>query len=236
METAHSIHHKDTGLSTEVPWEFRKRGQDWSFLGEEISCIPDPVYPYSQEIVRAIQSFLPTAVPIWILSAYLAPSGGIVVFGRHGLAERVGEPKKRYRELEAVLLPTDKHWSRPNKVICVLEDANTPDVIPGIGVKPYLPWGWHMVDQIRKQWRERQHEDYAHDDERWAERTALAAAESQAKKAERNTGIAQADADYIFDDHWKGRNLASEVRDLTSSEWNALGARSNPAVTVKGVA
>lgn len=225
VSASHTIHHKDTGLAQEIPWEFRKKGQDWTFLGEEISCIPDPVYPYNKAIVKEIQRFLPSAVPVWIHSAYLAPSGGTVIFGRHGLAECVREPKKRYRELESVLLPTDKNWPRPNKVICVLEEEAAEDLYPGVNVKPYLPWGWHMVEQIRAQWRDRQHEAYAHDDAMWAERTALDAAEKRAKNAKKATDKAQAEADYIYDDHWKHRNLASEVKELSHSDWERLGVK-----------
>lgn len=74
--------------SVSVP--LRSRAPGYRFLGIEVSCIPDSVYPWNPTVVKMIQGVAPDIVPIWTKWVFDEPvefeNPQRVVYGRHGLA------------------------------------------------------------------------------------------------------------------------------------------------------
>jgi hypothetical protein len=65
-------------------------------LSVEYSCIPDPLYPWDPAVLKAIWTFDPRVVPLWVRDVYLSPADTgepeVVVFGRHGIGITIDNP------------------------------------------------------------------------------------------------------------------------------------------------
>lgn len=65
-------------------------------LAVEYSCVPDPLYPWDPAVLRAIWTFDPRVVPLWVRDIYLSPADTgepeVVVFGRHGIGVTIDTP------------------------------------------------------------------------------------------------------------------------------------------------
>lgn len=217
----------------EMPWEFRKKGQDWVFLGETFWLDGDP--SVNPMVVRAIQAFEPNLIPIWIKSAYLSPAGAVEVFTRHALGRYDPLAPKKHAPLRDIVMPvTRPAWRIPGKphlIACIIEDRSLEDIAPGINVKPYMSLEWFHVTQLRKQFKEYRGADLAETDAR-----DMLYEKERAKQARLDK--VNDEAEYIFNDHWKGRSLGSEIKALTHAQWDSIGrtGKPNQATHVKGVA
>jgi len=78
--------------SVSVPFTGRPVGVRW--LGRTYSCVPDAVYPWDPDVVRAIWRFDPSARPIWVKDIFQVPledsdAHRVIVYGRHGIARKI---------------------------------------------------------------------------------------------------------------------------------------------------
>lgn len=126
-----------------LEWDDKERG--WSSIATLYSCIPDSIYPYDPQVLRAMQEIIPGVAPLWIRTVMLTPPEAngyreIEIFGRHGLGaydpscpeEARISASMPYRFPEGVSFP------RPNRVLWILQYKPEYDDLPG----KYFPFDW----------------------------------------------------------------------------------------------
>lgn len=127
----------------------------WRELGVSYSCIPDPVYPWSPEVLKAIWEFDPGVIPLWVRWAFLSPDGEVVVFGRHAIGRRVRDPHTAIwpMQVEMPSFPCNGvRFERPNLIEMILlgdPDPRAAD-LPGA----YQPFNWNLYKLLRKSYLE----------------------------------------------------------------------------------
>jgi hypothetical protein len=120
----------------------------WVFVGVEYTCIPDAVYPWSPEIVRAIWEFAPDARPLWSRWIYLAPEDRKPhVYGRHAIGRFEANPRNVTEPL-IVTMPSmpcqGLTFNAPNIIEHYLKGPSQ-DSRPG----PYVPFDHDVVQMLR---------------------------------------------------------------------------------------
>jgi len=135
-----------------APADSPSNARGWVCLGETYSCVESEMYPWDPEIVRAIRSFCPDYVPVWMRTAYLSPDKReVVVAGRHVIARSVRNlhtPPHYFR----VLLPCGYAGPRPNLLERVMENDDGRDGFAGT----YRPLDWRAVAELRAAYLENQ--------------------------------------------------------------------------------
>jgi len=227
-DRSYTYHHRAQvdPRSVEMAHEFKRPSQEWRLLGEEI-VMEDALYPPDWAIIKAIQQFESGLWPMVVKTAFSAPSGGEVMFHRHGLVRFVTDLRRKYAPIKMLLPTKPTPCGTPVGVPIfntIFRDEAAEEVAPGIPIKPYMGYSWDMVDIIKRQWWECERQLYADNDAKWAEMTASAERENRLSTQHGQAAKLDEEADYTFDEHWKRRNLKSEIRDISSAEWNALGA------------
>jgi len=118
----------------------------------QYSCVPDSVYPWDAEKVRAIREFLPDAVPMWVHWVFLEPNTrNPVVFGRHALGRAIREPGRDLATFRC-LMPTmpcqGLTFEKPNRIWFIHEGDRNQDYpdIPGT----FLPFNDSIVHRARE--------------------------------------------------------------------------------------
>jgi hypothetical protein len=113
----------------------------------QYSCIPDAAYPWDPDAVRAIQRFMPDAVPMWVQWIFMVPnSRELVVFGRHALGRSIKEPGRDLLPFRCAM-PTmpckGLTFERPNRIWFIHEGDRNRDYpdIPGT----FLPFNDGLV-------------------------------------------------------------------------------------------
>lgn len=205
----------------EYSFDFRKRGQDWEYLGEWISAVEPEGYGWDPAIIKAIRKFDPYFVPIWVKTAYRSPAGTIHTFGRHGFARSVPVTEAKHREVRCWVPAYGINAGRkPNVFVGVHEDRSNPPV-PELGVGGFLPFNWDTYEMLRVAWQTQRSADEA-------EKDALA---MQAAEEARTTKIkksVQDEADYRFQQEMP--TIKKCVDNLTNAEFDQVTR------TVKGAA
>jgi len=135
----------------QVPMQERPRG--WIFVGSFISAVPDVMYPWDRDVVRALRQMDRGIVPVFCKMVYLPPYSHAqrdeVVFPRHGLALYRPVPAHE-AEPFPIEMPTQlgsrDRFPRPNMyLVTLLEEPTIPGTeLPG----GYIPMGWETVNWV----------------------------------------------------------------------------------------
>jgi hypothetical protein len=116
------------------------------------TCIPDAMYPWDPERMKAIREFLPDAVPMWVQWVFLRPnSKEKVVFGRHALGRVIKEPGRELLPFRCSMpsMPCQGlTFERPNRIWFIHEGDRNRDYpdIPGT----FLPFDDTIVHRARE--------------------------------------------------------------------------------------
>jgi hypothetical protein len=167
------------------------------------------MYPREPEAVKAIRSFCPDYVPVWMRTAYLSPDRReVVVAGRHVIARAVPNLHTPPHQFH-VLLPCGYRGPRPNLLERVLEEDNGRDGFAGT----YRPLDGRAVYELRASYLENQTPKEA------ARAWVAAQAEARARaKAEMHNEIAyrtKHDEGFVL-------RMAERISDV---EWKTHGPR-----------
>lgn len=129
----------------------------WRDLGMEISCIPDAVYPWDREVLRAVREFDPGVVPIWVRWIFLSPQDTgepeVVVFGRHGIARRLPRDPKSPEPVPLQIMGFESGRPQPHPHLIEFiwmgaRDKRASD-LPGA----YKPFDWEMYHWMRNNYQ-----------------------------------------------------------------------------------
>ena len=122
----------------------------WRELDMEFSCC-EGEYPRDPAVTRAIRTFDPDMIPLWVRWVFLSPqeTGApyVEVFGRHAIGRWVKNPHYLHEPLRVL---TPFHWRgpTPNQVDLILEGVPDPRAadLPGA----FVPWDWRLYYFLRK--------------------------------------------------------------------------------------
>jgi hypothetical protein len=129
----------------------------WIDEGMEITCIPNAESPWDPDVLKAIWSFDPGVIPLWIRWKFKKFNGTnmeMKVFGRHGIGRYTGSPKTDLPRFacEMPSMPCQGvRFERPNLVELILMKANPVDDSPG----DFIPWNWDLFHFLRARYKER---------------------------------------------------------------------------------
>src|SRR5262245_10882368 len=146
----------------------------WRTLSVQVTAIPDPVYPADPAVIKAIHTFDPTVIPLWMRHVYQASTGEILVRGFHAFGVALWNPRLEPGAwTNRVLTPTT---GRPVHVTNIaLELKDEPVKRPkGIGralAARYLPFDWRWVNAMHscyQEWTAKQVTDYIVENDRAA--------------------------------------------------------------------
>lgn len=175
---------------TERPWLKRipeRYGQHkgYAAVATEISCIPDAVYPFDPDVLRAIHVFDPRVIPLWVRRVYRhSTTGGILVLGRHAIASHVWNPHASIdRNVYRALMPTYRASERPTQV-----DFHHLGPRAGQGLcGPYLPFDGYVSWILRRTY------------DTWTakERQAYIETHGEEARATKAKASAEAESEYI---------------------------------------
>lgn len=118
----------------------------------QYTCIPDAMYPWDPDRMKAIREFLPDAVPMWVHWIFLRPnSKEKVVFGRHALGRAIKEPGRELLPFRCSMpsMPCQGlTFERPNRIWFIHEGDRNRDYpdIPGT----FLPFDDTIVHRARE--------------------------------------------------------------------------------------
>lgn len=122
----------------------------WRDVGMEYSLIPDSSYPPDSQVTRAIHSFDPGVIHLWVRWIFMSPSNTgnpqIEVFGRHAVGRYVKNPHGQVEPFR-IDVPANYHGPVPNLIERILmgePDSRARD-LPGI----YVPWDWKLYYDLR---------------------------------------------------------------------------------------
>ena len=127
----------------------------WREIDVAYSCIPDPVYPWDPQVMRAILEFAPDAVPMWVHWVFLSPSETgnpeVVVFGRHALGRRIRNLTSELEPFRCAMptMPSQGlSFERPNRIWFIHEGSPNPKYpdLPGT----FLPFDGSILDRAKK--------------------------------------------------------------------------------------
>lgn len=203
-------------------FEFNRKGGEWRFVGEEISGVPDAMYPPDEKVVQAIKAFEPEFVPLWIRSAYESPAGSLHIFGRHAIAVSPRDPEMRHQVIRALMPTGQRSPSYPLVINDILQDRSV-EIVPSLKVYGYKPFDWGVYHAARASWNARKGTQNA---ERDAADYFRDFTDSRASALARS----EAEADYRFDhvtNH--GRTIKAEFDAMTASDWANLGQQKGNA-------
>lgn len=136
-----------------VNMHLKNRTPGWRFIKEEVSCIPDSLYPWDPKVVKAIREISPDLVPIWIRRVFHTPYTDsrqeTVVFGRHGIGQIV---RKSYHVPISVSMPSGSNLPKPNAVYWYPVGDNDPRArdLPGA----YIPFDWRFYKHVKANFRD----------------------------------------------------------------------------------
>lgn len=141
--------------------QFRSRSDVWQFAGEHISACGSETYPWNPEIVKAIRFIEPDFCPLWVITAYRSPAGGVEKFGRHAIGKDY-----KYYDPDEKIRPMNVHTAtygvnagrRPVLITDILQDKKV-SLIPDLKVYGFLPFDWTIVAKARRNHWERKHSD-----------------------------------------------------------------------------
>jgi hypothetical protein len=109
----------------------------------EISCIPDAAYPWNPMVMKAIWTFDPDAIPMWVRWPFLRCSTDSdqspVIFGRHAIGRYVKNPIHELTlfNVEMPSMPCQGiTFSRPNMIVLLWAGEEKGDDTPG-AYKPF---------------------------------------------------------------------------------------------------
>lgn len=148
-----SLSNIEKGTQVSVPMLSRAPG--WIFIKEEISCIPDSVYPWDKSVVREILRWSGgNIVPIWVKRVYRTPfnEAGVdhVVFGRHGLGQlgTLHSPLQNF----PCSMPVGARFKRPTHIYWVPWGEADPRArdLPGA----YIPFDSRFLKYVKDNYRE----------------------------------------------------------------------------------
>ncbi len=201
-------------------FSFKKKGDDWQFIDEAYSLTPYPGFEIDARLVRRVQAIDDELVPVWIRLVFLSPTGGTEVFTRLGLGRVFRRPDyiNHDEELKDLLLPTHQlpWWvEKPHIMAAIFRDPSDPDVVPGIPVKPFVPFTTNVVTEIAAQYQETlRAAAHAEDAERETEQWKRESADRDRVRIERF----EAEADYNWDHDNRHKNWHAELRDMPGRE------------------
>ncbi len=135
----------------DIPIHTRTPG--WIFIKEELSCIPDPLYPWNPKIVKAIREIDSNLVPLWSKRIFRTPYSDSrnehIVFGRHGLGMRT---KSSFVIPFDCPIPSGYQFPKPNNIYRIFEgeDSKVARDLPG----EYIPFDWRIYKYVKNNYRE----------------------------------------------------------------------------------
>jgi hypothetical protein len=144
-------------LLSEMRYETPARAPGWIFKGVSISCVPDAVYPWDPDVVRALREVDDAIVPVFVKYVFDPPydqaERQTVVLGRHGLAlyrhhlRYVAEPFPLEMPSFVGLGFRGLRFERPNRyLVTLMEEINQPGTeLPGA----YVPLNWSAVSWVQ---------------------------------------------------------------------------------------
>jgi hypothetical protein len=130
----------------------------WRDLGMTFSCVPHPKYPWTAPVLKAIWSFDPGIIPIWVEWAFQAPPDDatpsrVVSYGRHAVGRYKPILTHDVPKIERCAMPSmpcnGVHFERPNILIRLFEGAPTPGLpadLPG----EFVPWDWSIRTRLEQ--------------------------------------------------------------------------------------
>jgi hypothetical protein len=136
-----------------LQWDDRERG--WRHITTLYSCVPDSIYPYDPEVLRAMQEIVPGVAPLWIRTVMLTPPEAngyreIKVFGRHGLGvldPNCPEDVRINVDVMPYRFPHGVRFPRPNRVKWIFQYKPVYDDLPG----RYFPFDWGAYAWVDEQ-------------------------------------------------------------------------------------
>lgn len=124
----------------------------WRPLGVRVSAVPDVCYPWDPAVLSAIHEFDPQVIPVMVLRAYRAQTGGVRIFRYHAIASFVWN-SDHYPAPWTHQVMTSTHGDsvRPTHMDLHLEDRSSRrgDGLPG----KYLPFDWRLYQVLRSQYQ-----------------------------------------------------------------------------------
>lgn len=129
----------------------------WIDEGMEISCVPDAVHPWDPNVLKAIWSFDPGAIPIWIrwkFRRFDREDNSVKIFGRHGIGRYTASPKTDLPRFacEMPSMPCQGvTFAKPNLIELILMKHDSQDDSPG----SFVPWNWDLYHFLRARYKER---------------------------------------------------------------------------------
>lgn len=136
------------------------RAPGWLYVGREITCIPDPAYPWNPEVVKAIQKIAPDIVPIFVRYHYQEPFDNgtyrIHTFGRHGLACINPDRRTGYADINPAMPSVEYNgvkFSKPNQLEIIFKGGEDPRAkdLPG----RYVPFDWDVYRFVKENYRKK---------------------------------------------------------------------------------
>jgi hypothetical protein len=148
---------QEQGKSGVMSMRTSQREAGWVDDGMEFSCIPDAVNPWDPEVLKAIWTFDPGAIPLWIRWKFRRFDGAnteVQVFGRHGIGRYTANP---HADLPcfACTMPSmpcqGVKFEKPNLIELILMKNDSKDDSPG----SFVPWNWDLFNFLRSRYKER---------------------------------------------------------------------------------
>lgn len=125
----------------------------WRDLGQEISCIPDAIYPWDRDVLRAIREFDPGVVPIWVRWMFQHEDGEIIKIGRHGIARRLPKSPTGMSHEELKISGYESFGAQPKphliEFIWQGEKDKRGSDLPGA----YKPFDWSLYYWMRSNYQ-----------------------------------------------------------------------------------
>ena len=203
--------------TAEDQFRFKRKpsDHDWVFLGEEFSLVPYAGYEPDPKWIKQIQAIDDRLVPVFIRLAFKDPSGNVETFTRNALGWVFHDPPRYDEPLRRAVMPTSPMpWKVPGKpqvLASIFRDPLASDVIPGIPLKPYVPFGRPVVDEIK----------VALDNLRTEAQADLDAEQLRRDRAyydQQKRDKADAEADYRWDSDNKTSDWWAKLRDMPDQE------------------
>lgn len=190
-----------------------------------VQTFPHVLYPWDPAVVKAIHEFDPRVMPVWITRTFVLPTGGIVSFGRHGIASHV-PAVDRHAPIDPIFYKalTSVRGSavRPTQLDFHVEHRNGFGGLPG----DYMPFDWRVYRILRS----------AYNEWSWKERKQYQDEHGEEARKKQERAAAEEHAAYVAktDEAWLNKHIAQfDDQDAARIAAGGLPYEAKPMVEVR---
>lgn len=131
----------------------------WRELSFDLTCVPNGLYPWNPEVIKAIWKFDPTLVPMWVNWSFAPPDkdNEVVTFGRHVIGRHESQLRSDIEDfrVEMPSMPCQGiSFKKPNVLELVLmmpTNTEYPDAadLPG----DFIAFDWPIVEWLKERFK-----------------------------------------------------------------------------------